>query len=305
MALTVHEPHREGLSMLIELDRVLLHERTAFQDMLIADTVGYGRALFLDGLIQSAEVDEALYHEPFVHPALVTQGNPRRVLVAGAGEGATKREVLRHPTVEYVLTVDLDQRVVEACKEHMPEWHAGAYDDPRVELRFEDVQKTLDDADAGSFDAVFLDVTDPVFEGPASDLFTAKFYRKVERVLTDDGIVVLQAGEIDPVDARIARTVRSTMKAVFPWLEFGHSYVPSFHSLWGFALAAKRPMDFHPADLEQRIRRLPTDSLQVYDAHFHRGFCRIPKLLADKLNVPGDVITGEGEERLVAYSFKG
>jgi spermidine synthase len=68
----------------------------AGQELLIAETSAYGRTLFLDGLVQSAEADEPLYHEPLVHPALVLHGGPRRVLVGGTGEGASLREILRH-----------------------------------------------------------------------------------------------------------------------------------------------------------------------------------------------------------------
>ena len=304
MSLTIHEPPHRGLSTLIELDSIVLSEQTEYQRLVVAETVAYGRALFLDGLIQSAQADEALYHEPFVHPALVAHGNPRRVLVAGAGEGATKREVLRHPQVEHVLTVDLDRRVVEACKQYLPEWHEGSFDDPRVELRFEDVQRTLASAEPGSFDAVFLDITDPVEEGPSVELFTTRFYRQVERVLAPGGVVVLQAGELDPHQARVARSIRSTMEAVFGWLRFGHSFVPSFHALWGFALAAREPLELLPADLEQRIGRLPVDRLRVYDAAHHRSFFELPRLLVDKLAQPGRVITGESEDRLVAYDLK-
>lgn len=300
MASTLHEPLKRGASVLLQLGETLHHARTEYQEVLIAETEAYGRALFLDGSIQSAEADEALYHEPFVHPALVLHGAPRRVLVAGAGEGATAREVLRHPSVESVLTVDLDDQVVEACKEHLPRWHQGSFEDPRVELRYEDVQDTLEAARPGFFDAIFLDVTDPMENGPAVDLFTVKFFRKVARALADDGIMVIQAGELEPREVQTTTAVRSTLAAVFPWVTLGHSYIPSFHGLWGFALAAKRSFDTEPADLRDRIARLPTNALRVYDEHRHRAFLHLPRFLAAMATAPGRVVTGEDDERLVA-----
>ena len=301
MSIILQEPWGEGFSILCRLDKVHVWKKTRYQDLLIADTTTYGRSLFLDELIQSTEADEALYHEPFVHPALVVHGAPRDVLVGGAGEGATLREVLRHPTVERVLAIDLDREVVEACREHLQEWHCGAFDDPRVELRYEEIQATLAAAAPASFDAVLLDITDPVEDGPAVELFTVKFYRDVARVLRDDGIVVLQSGELDPYDLAMARTVRSTMLEVFPWVQFMHLHVPSFHGIWSCALAAKRPFDLDPPDLAARIAKLPREQLRVYTATAHRGLLELPPYLQRELERPGKIVTGGDDDRHVSF----
>src|SRR3954466_997648 len=79
-----------------EVTRVLARAQTAFQDVEIVDTRGFGRALFLDGAPQSAVADEFVYHEALVHPALIAHSAPKRVLIAGGGEGATPRALLRH-----------------------------------------------------------------------------------------------------------------------------------------------------------------------------------------------------------------
>ena len=63
-----------------------------------ATRAAFGRALFLDGKPQSAQSDEHIYHEALVHPALIAHPAPTRCYIAGGGEGATLREVLRHPS---------------------------------------------------------------------------------------------------------------------------------------------------------------------------------------------------------------
>ena len=113
------------------LKSVIYNGRTAFQNVLIADTYNYGRALMLDGAIQSSEDDETLYHEILVQPAMLRHPDPRDVLIIGGGEGATLREVLVHRSVKSATMVDLDREVVELCREHLPTWHRGAMDDPR------------------------------------------------------------------------------------------------------------------------------------------------------------------------------
>lgn len=299
----IHEPKSAGLSLLFTLGEVLVERQTAYQHLIIAETPAYGRALFLDRLIQSAAADEALYHEPLIHPAMVLHGGVRRVLVAGAGEGASMRELLRHRSVEQIVAVDLDREVIDACREHLPSWHAGSFDDPRVELRFEDIQHTLAETPDGSYDLVVLDITDPVVDGPSVELFTVRFYREVARVLADDGIVVLQSGELDPSDPSVVRTVRSTLGAVFPWVRVMHGFVPSFHALWAITLASKRDLELAPAELEARIEAIDGE-LQMYDADTHRGLFHLPRFLAERLAEPGTVISGDDGERLISYDVR-
>ena len=118
----IHEPLGQGVRVIYELDEILLDLETPHQHLTIAETPAYGRALFLDGLIQSSESDECLWHEPLIHPAVLMHGDPKRVLVGGAGEGASLRELLRHPGIESIVAVDLDPAVVEACRESIPSY---------------------------------------------------------------------------------------------------------------------------------------------------------------------------------------
>lgn len=295
----LHEPWDAGMSVQFRIDEVHARRRTPYQELLVAETETYGRCLFIDDLVQSTEADEALYHEPFVHPAMVIHGAPRRVLVGGAGEGATLRELLRHPTVEHVLAVDLDPEVIEVCKEHLPAWSDGAFDDPRVMLRIEDVKATLAQAEREApWDVILMDVTDPVEDGPAVDVFTVEFFARAAAALADDGIFVLQSGELDPHDLHLARTVRSTLGEAFSWVHMVPLHVPSFHCIWSVTLAAKRPPVAVPDDLEARVARLPAERLRAYSAAMHRALLTQPPWLERGLREPGRVLRGDG---LVTY----
>ena len=299
MAVLLQEPWSRGLSVMVRLDEVLVHRRTPYQDLLVGRSAHYGLCLFLDDLMQSAQSDEALYHEPFVHPAMLLHTSPRRVLIGGAGEGATAREVLRHPAVERLVAVDLDQAVVEACREFLPSWSAGAFDDPRVELRFEPIQATLAEAPDGAFDVILLDVTDPVVAGPSVELFTARFFAEVRRVLADDGVVVLQSGPFDLADASVLRSVCATLGTAFDWVQPMLLNVPSFHSGWSVTLARKRAGTLAPADLETRIAALP--GLRMMDPVVFEGLLHLPRFAREALEGPGVVITGDDTARLITY----
>ena len=95
-------------SMQRRIVRVLSSGRTRFQDYFIFETPNFGKALVLDKDVQSTEKDEFVYHETLVHPAMLAHPNPESVLIIGGGEGATLREVLKHPSVRRAVMVDID-----------------------------------------------------------------------------------------------------------------------------------------------------------------------------------------------------
>ncbi|MBI3953344.1 MAG: methyltransferase domain-containing protein, partial [Chloroflexi bacterium] len=187
---------RSGEVIRLDLRRVLAARRTAYQQLEIVDTASFGRALFLDGKVQSAELDEFVYHEALVQPAMALHPRPERVLVIGGGEGATLREALRHPTVKRAVMVDIDAEAVAACREYLPAWHQGAFADPRVELLHRDARGYLEET-SELFDVIIVDVTDPLAGGPAYRLFTQEFYRLARGHLGAAGAIAVQAESAD------------------------------------------------------------------------------------------------------------
>ena len=117
----------------MQVRRHLVSEQSEFQKIELFEAERYGRVLALDGVYQTSELEEYFYHEMLVHPAMTSAPNIRRALVIGGGDGGTAREVLKHPEVEQCVMVEIDARVVEACKAHLPTI-GTAWDDPRLEL---------------------------------------------------------------------------------------------------------------------------------------------------------------------------
>src|SRR3970282_2718085 len=114
--------------------------QSKFQTIEVVESPKFGKMLILDGKIQSAALDEHIYHEALVHPAMLMHPHPRRVLILGGGEGAALREVLRYGMVEQVVMVDLDEEVVALCRQHLPEIAGKAFEDPRATLVTEDAR---------------------------------------------------------------------------------------------------------------------------------------------------------------------
>ena len=105
------------------------------------------RMVFLDGWVQSTLFHEAAYHEALVHPAMFSALNAKRVAIIGGGEGATLREVLKHNTVKEAIMIEIDEKMVNASREFLPEWSdcsdlvgssVWCGDDPRASMYYED-----------------------------------------------------------------------------------------------------------------------------------------------------------------------
>jgi len=224
---------------------VLAIRKTAYQQMAIVQAGAYGKALVLDGKWQSCTGDEFLYHEALVHPACVLHGGPRSVLVLGGGEGAAAREVLKWKSVERCLMVDIDGEVVAACKEHLPEMHQGAFDDPRLEVAIRDAREILDDSE-DEWDLIISDLSDPIEEGPSFALFTREYFQKCRRALKPDGFFVVQAGPVAPVELDLHVRLANTVAHVFSHAVSYNIHVPTYASPWGFVLAGERPIETRP-----------------------------------------------------------
>lgn len=272
--------------------RTLAYKHTAFQEMYIVETGAYGKALVLDGKWQSCTGDEHLYHEPLVHPAMLLHGQPRRVLILGGGEGATAREVLRWKTVEQAVMVDIDGEVVEACREHLPEMHQGAFDDPRLVLHIGDALDYLDQTQT-AFDVVISDLSDPIEEGPSFKLFTREYFEKIQDVLAPRGTFVVQAGPVSPPERHLHCRLACTLRAVFPHCASLSSYVPTYAAPWSYILASPNPIDTRPDPdaTDHALANHTTGGLRMLDGVALLGLLNLPKDLRRAIAEETEVYT--------------
>ncbi len=242
------------------------HERTPYQEMFIVSTGSYGKGLVLDGKWQSCTGDEFLYHEALVHPGMILHGRPRNALILGGGEGAALREALRWKTVERVTMVDLDRQVVEACREHLPEIHQGAFEDPRLEMIYGDAIAYLDESNE-AWDVIYYDLTDPIEHGPSYPLFTREYFARARRRLAPDGVFVAQAGPISPHELPHHARLLKTLGTVFQSAHSYASYVPTYGAPWGFALCADRPLETRPdpETIDRLLAERTTGGLRFLD----------------------------------------
>ena len=179
-----------GSAFSLKVKRKLHEEQSPYQRIEIFETAGFGNLMTIDGLVMLTQRDNFIYHEMITHPALFTHPDPKRVLIIGGGDCGTLREVLKHPDIERVDMVEIDERVTRLAEQYFPEL-CESNNDPRANIRFEDGIKWVQDAADGAYDIIIVDSTDPV--GPAEGLFNKPFYEQCRRILGPNGIVIQQS----------------------------------------------------------------------------------------------------------------
>ncbi len=290
----------EDLIQLHSIKEVLYKGQTKFQSIEIIRTGSYGKCLVLDDKIQSSELDEFVYHEALVHPALICHPDPQTVFIAGGGEGATLREIFRHNTVKKVVMVDIDEEVISICKKYLPEHHQGSFEDERTELHHTDARKFLEESNE-TFDIIIIDLTEPIEEGPAYLLYTEEFYRIIRDKLTDNGIMSVQAGSAAFNELLNFSAVYNTLKTSFPEVHPYQVDVPSFGGPWGFCLASLNINPFMSTEeIDNRLLSRGITDLKLYDGLTHQCMFSVPKHLRAELESQTRLITDD--QPLYTYS---
>jgi spermidine synthase len=288
------------LTVLHSIKERIYSGRTKFQSLEIINTGSFGVCLVLDGKIQSSEMDEFIYHEALVHPAMLIHPQPERVFIAGGGEGATLREVLAHKTVKKAVMVDIDEEVVNLCRCFLPAWHQKAFDDPRAELHFADAREYLEES-SDKFDVIIVDLVDPLEQGPARLLYTREFYEIVEQKLGNNGIMSVQSEPAEWGNLDNFTAIASTLKNVFPITRPYQVHIPAFFGLWGYITASRSldPCKLAPEEIDARISTRISKKLKSYDGLTHQAIFTVPKHIRQQLSASTRIITDK--EPISAY----
>lgn len=225
--------------------RELARVQSDFQDIMLFESYSHGRVMLLDGVVQITEKDEFVYQEMLAHVPLLAHGDAKRVLIIGAGDGGVLKRVLQHRNVEKAVMVEIDGEVIRLCKEHMPDIGGSAWTDPRAEVIVGDGIDYVRRADAGSFDVVIVDSTDPI--GVGEVLFTNDFYSNAARLLSERGLIVNQCGVPIMQAEELAETSIRRGKAfpdIWAYVAAVPTYVGGFMTLgWAAKDASLRQVD--------------------------------------------------------------
>ncbi|HPE68345.1 MAG TPA: polyamine aminopropyltransferase [Thermotogota bacterium] len=254
------------------VSRVLFSEQTPFQRIDILQTPYLGRVFALDGITQTVDAFEFMYHEMLVHVALFAHPCPRKVLVIGGGDGGTLREVLKHPSVQEAWLVEIDEKVVQAAREWLPKL-SSSFSDPRSKILFRDGAQLVGEF-PNTFDAILIDSTDPT-AGEGGTLFTPEFYKNCLQALTPQGFLVAQTE--DPVfDRSWLEMAFSRIHSVFPQTMLYTGFSPQYPSgFWTYTIASKQ---LDPRQIRSNVSAAHM-KLQYYNPALHLASFCLPTFL--------------------------
>ncbi len=267
----------------IAIERVVHEGRTEHQEVMVFENGDLGRVLVLDGVVQTTERDEFIYHEMLAHVPIVAHGACRDVLIIGGGDGGLLEEVLKHESVRHVTMVELDPGVIEVSRTYLPGVGGGAFDDPRLRLIVGDGaafvrQQRRQQPDGARFDVIIVDSTDPV-GGPGDVLYGEAFYADGAGLLRPGGVFANQSGNPFLERDRLP-TYRARAGRHFADASFYTASVPSYlGGLFAFGWASDDPAKRRLTAAELAQRSAP-ESLRYYTPAVHAAAFAHPPFLS-------------------------
>ncbi len=280
MDLWFTENHTQNVRFSIKVDKQIVSKESKYQRIDVFDTYEFGRILTLDGFLMLTQKDEFIYHEMITHVPMATNPNIKKVLVIGAGDGGTLRELTKYSSIESIDLVEIDEEVVKISKEFLP-FTACSLDDSRVNKYFEDGLKFVRTKN-NEYDLIIVDSTDPF--GPGESLFTKEFYGNCYKALTMDGILINQhESPYYEQDIKAMKNAHKRIMTAFPIAMVYQMHIPTYPSgHWLFGFASKNIDPIKDVDFEA-WNRLGLET-KYYNTDIHRGAFALPNYVKSKLN---------------------
>lgn len=281
MASNYNETLYDSYGQEFRVDELLFEHQTEHQHLVIFHNQKFGRVMALDGIVQTTEKDEFIYHEMLTHVPLLSHGKARHVLIIGGGDGGMLREVIRHPSVGQVTQVEIDQQVIDMCCRYFPGHSQGAYNDSRVRIVIQDGAAFVNQTDL-RFDVIISDSTDPI--GPGEALFTPDFYEACKRCLNPGGILVTQNG----VPFMQLEEVTTTADRLRPLYADWHFYMAAVPTYVGGGMAFGWATDdaaLRQIDLRVLKERYADSGIETryYNPEVHLGAFALPQYVLEAI----------------------
>lgn len=285
MELWYTENHTDNVKFSIKVDKHLRSAESEYQRIDIFESKEFGRMLTLDGYLMVTEKDEYIYHEMITHIPMAVNPDITNVLVIGAGDGGTVRELTRYNNIKNIDMVEIDEMVVEICREYLPQT-ACRLSDPRVHIFYQDGLRFVRSKE-NEYDLIIVDSTDPF--GVGEGLFTKEFYGNCFKALKNDGILVNQHESTFYTSyANSMKRAHSRIKSIFPIALVYQAHIPTYpsgHWLFGFASKKYDPRTDLKAD---RWNSLGIKT-KYYNTYLHTGCFAIPNNVRDQLRESGEL----------------
>jgi len=265
----------------LKVKKTLVSKKSRYQEIKILDTYQFGRALVLDGIVQTTEEDEFIYHEMLSHLPMVSHPNPEEVLIIGGGDGGILREVLKHPVKE-VFLVEIDKEVIEFSKTYLPGVSGNSFDDARTKIVIDDGANFVKERKR-KFDVIIIDSSDPI--GPAKVLFSSSFYQDAYDALSNGDAIFAQQTGSSFLQADESPNVYERLKKIFPFVTIFLTAVPTYvGGFFSLVLASKgiSPIKIQLSKIEERYRKFNLKT-RCYNPEIHLASFVLPSYIKGKM----------------------
>lgn len=210
---------------------------------------------------------------------LCAHPNPAKVLIVGGGDGGVAREVVKHPLVQQVHQVEIDDRVVALSKKYLPHMAVG-FNDPKLRLHIGDGFEFMRNHH-NEFDVIITDSSDPV--GPNASLFQESYFLLLKQALKAGGIACSQGGAAW-IDSEHVAQFAANCRKYFPVVRYGLTSVPTYPTgQIGFLIGANED----PAVVKYTFSEEESDKfkLRYYNADVHRASFMLPRFMQKQLQL--------------------
>ncbi len=252
--------------------------KSKYQEIDIVELDFWGKTLFLDKILQTCEKDEFVYHEMITHFPLFSCDKPKKVLIIGGGDGGVLKQALKHKSVDQVLMIELDNKVVELCQKHLLEISGNAFKDKRSKVIIDDGQKIIDNY-TNYFDVIILDLPDP-YEN-CKNLISVDFYKKIKKALIKNGTVSVQSGSFTS-QIELVSMINKRLKKVFKFVEPIRVCVPSYQA-GEFSLTMASDFNFKNIEVKELKKKSEKMKFKYWSPEVHLASMVIPKYIHNEL----------------------
>lgn len=263
-----------------KIKEVTYSETSDHHKLEVIETEGYGRGLFLDGRIQHLEKDEYIYSESIVHPtATGLKGDNLKALVVGGGPGGTIRELLKHSRFSEITQVEIDGGIIELTKQYFSHIAQDYHNSDRVNIIIDDIVNFSKNNKA-HYDLIIYDVSEPIPDSPAANLFSEKLISNIKNMLSPDGAMVSWAGAIGPASCELAQQINQLWKNVFPYTERYLCHPQSYGTSWLTVVGSNSYLglsELSIQDVDKYCSNQTEGAFKFFDGLTHQHMFALPK----------------------------
>ncbi|TAF64007.1 MAG: polyamine aminopropyltransferase [Cytophagales bacterium] len=238
-------------------DKVIFDAQSAYQKIVLTQWQD-DYWLYLNGMQQFSTLDEVMYHEPLVHPAMLIAQHPQDILILGGGDGCAARNILQHSSVKSITVVDLDPMMTDLAKTHpvLLNVNDSSFYDPKVKIINKDAYIYMQNTQ-NYFDVIIIDLPDPR-NVEINRLFTVEMYQMCYRHLRTNGVLITQSGSPYYATKAYECVNLSMQEAGFKTVRM-HNQIITMGE-WGWVIGTKY---LESDNLKKRLQQLNFSSLKT------------------------------------------